>query len=507
MSKDQRVERESREPVERMRLRMVAVLALAVLGTGAVCFAWLLETRVVPERRAQVVGVPDVAVLTVEPREERVAVVGYGTVRPKHVIDIVPQVSGQITQVHPDLATGKIIPKGEVLFEVAAEVYEARVRQVEAEIRGLEATLARHDAEQASLDERITTVEEMVAIERSDYETSRDLYEQERVGTERDVDLVRQKYLRQKDVLTELKTRRDMVPHVRAETVARLEGAQAKLAQAKNDLEHTKILCPFKARVESVSAYRSQVVTAFFSIARLTDMEAFEINVGIDPRELRWLDPAVRPDSLTGGAEVDGPAVTVRWALHDHDYTWRGFVTRFERVDEVTRTARMVVEIREQDMGATESEGTGGQERRLSIGMYCRTELPGVALSEALLVPRHAVHEDRFVYVFEPAEDGSESGVLARREITPLRPLGDQVLVDYRGRASEEVCELRPGEMVVVSPLAKPVEGMRLRTRDTSVASVREWFRPRDQLVRFDPRGIGKVPLVSIGSAALSGVR
>jgi len=405
-------------------------------------------------------------------RLDQSPVIGHGTVRPKKQIDIVPQVNGKLVRVHHDLATGKIIPKGDLLFEIDATVYETRVRQVEAEIRGLEGDLARRDQESVNVAARIENAREMLAIEQRDYETSRQLYEEENVGTARAVDVALQKYLRQKDAVTELENHKAMIPHLRLQTQAQLDAARAKLEHAKQDLANTKIFCPFKARVEVVDANESQVVTAHFSIARLTDMEAFEISVGIDPRELRWLDESVQPGALEEGDEGPGPRVTVRWSLRGQEYTWLGDVTRFERVDEATRTARMVVEVRDVDMVATVSDGDEETGPALSIGMFCRTELPARPLPEALFVPRHAVYDNQWVYVFEPDPDAADAreGKLARRRVPMLRAIGDDVLVDYQGRNGTEVCELQPGEEVITSPLLKPVVGMRVRARGERVA-------------------------------------
>jgi multidrug efflux pump subunit AcrA (membrane-fusion protein) len=502
---------EHRPPSERARRLIGASLVVFTLLLAVTVFAWLVYTAPEPLRVADASFIPRVDVLTVTPTEADVPVVGYGTVRAKNQVDIVPQVSGQLVHVHRNLAVGKVIPKGELLFEVASDVYEARVKQVEAEIRGLDATLARHGQEGASLDERIGTLEKIVEIERRDYETVKELFEREGVGTERDVDMVFQKYLRQRDILHELRNRRDLIPHLQAETQARLDAARAKLAQAEQDLDNTKIRCPFKARVDVVGAYKSQVVTAFFTIARLTDMEAFEISVGIDPRELRWLDPTVRPEAIRGDATGVSPPVTVRWALHDQEYTWRGHVTRFERVDERTRTARMIVEVRDVDMIASVETGSTKSGPELAIGMYCKTELPAERLEGALLVPRHAVHPDghrSYVYVFKPDPEGGNSGEgrLVRREVPTLRPMGDSVLVDYTGRSGTEVCELRSGEYVVVSQLDKPIEGMRIglsksvETDQESVASQRNGMMDWNFMVG------GLEPVAAGGIASLSNI-
>lgn len=460
--------------VEKLRRSINTFLALGLLALGGGAMAWMVQTKPTPTVRTTFSSVLEVAVQTVHAEAQNAPIIGHGTVRPKNQINIVPQVSGKLVYAHPELAQGKVIPKGEVLFEIDPTVYESRVRQSEAEIRGLEATLERQKIDAVNLDERIANAEKLAAIDLRDYETGQRLYEVEKVGTQRDVDLVLQKYLRTNDALVELKSRRASMPAIQVETQAQLDASKARQVLARHDLESTKIRSPFEARVETIAAHEAQVVTAHFSIATLTDMEALEISVGIDPRELRWLDEMVRPAGLEREDRdaLAAPAVTVRWSLPDQEFTWTGHVTRFERVDELSRTARMVVEIRDVNMTAKVRSGSFDSVPTLSVGMYCRAELPANPLSEALLVPRHAIHDDRWVYVFEPDAQPSskETGRLGRREISMLRTIGDRVLVDYRDREGTEVCKLRAGEQVVVSQLTKPVVGMKIAMRPAEPA-------------------------------------
>lgn len=447
------------------------ILLVALVGFGTATMVVLIRTKPIPPTipgTAQPLGV---AVTQLHEQRAEIPVVGYGTVRPKNQVNIVPQVSGKLVYSHSALAQGNVIPAGELLFEIDPLIYDARVRQVQAEIRGLEASLQRHDQELANLDARIANAKKMLGIDEKDHLTSKQLYEVEKVGTQRDVDLLYQKYLRQNDVAVELENRRAMVPILKLETQAQLDASRARQKQAEHDLASTKILCPFEARVEQVGAHAAQVVTAHLSIATLTDMSAFELSVGIDPRELRWLNKAVRPEALDRAEAPDGPEVAVSWSLPGQVFTWRGYVTRFERVDEATRTAQLVVEVRDLDMVATLNAGSGDTLPSLSIGMHCRADLPAQPLDDALMVPRHAVHDQRWVYVFEPDPNDSSHGTLGRREVPLLRSLGDNVLVDYAGRTGNEPCDLSAGEFVVVSPLMRPVVGMKVVRRDDNLAA------------------------------------
>ncbi len=456
--------------MENFRRIMKALVALGSVAAGFAAMVWLIHTKPTPPH-SPASRIPDVAVMETRPQIAQEAVVGFGTVRPKEQISIVPQVSGKLVFAHEDLAQGKIIPEGDVLFEIDRTVYDSRVRQVEAEIRGFEAGLQLRDQEMVNLGRRIANVERMLAIDEQDYLTSKRLYEVDKVGTQRDVDLVYQKYLSRKDVLVELASRRATVPHLKDETQARLDASRASLQAAKYDLANTSIICPFEARVETVGARASQVVTAHLSIATITNMEAFEISVGIDPRDLHWLDDAIQPDALESNDGTATPEVAVTWSMPARELTWRGRVTRLERVDEATRTARMVVEIRGADMEARTATGDAAGPG-LSIGMHCRADLPARPLEGAILVPRHAIYDHRWVYVFEPGSPGSNVGRLGVREIPMLRAMGDDVLVDYSGRRGAEVCELQLGERVVVSPLTKPVVGMEVMQREPGLASL-----------------------------------
>jgi multidrug efflux pump subunit AcrA (membrane-fusion protein) len=414
------------------------------------------------------------------PRTAIIPVVGFGTVRPKNQVQIVPQVSGELVYSHIDLAEGKIIAKGALLFEMDPSVYQARVQQAEAEERALEAALARNDQEMANLDARVIIAQKMLAIDERDYLTSRHLLAQEGVGTQQGLDATHQKYLQRQSVLVQLQNQRATAPHLKQETQARLDAARARVLQAQHDLKNTKIFCPFSARVESVKAYQSQMVTAHLSIATLTDMEAFELPISVDPRELRWLARQVQPKALGRESGHQQPEVKIAWSAAGQEAQWRGHVARFERMDELTRTARMIVEIRGADMAGGRSTRSHYAAPVISIGMHCRAELPAEPLLDAVLIPWHAVHEDRWVYVFEPVAERANQGLgrLGRREVSILRLTGDEVLVDYRGREGPHRSQLKPGEQLVVSRLDDPVIGMQVALQETLDSAPTELDRP-----------------------------
>jgi hypothetical protein len=139
----------------------------------------------------------------------------------------------------------------------------------------------------------------------------------------------------------------------------------------------------------------------------------------------------------------------------------------------------MIVEVPNVEMGARHHTDGYHAAPNISIGMYCRVELPAEPLVDALLIPRQAIQDDRSVYVFEPESDADPKGAgrLERREVTLLRTVGDSALVGFSGLAPGETCELEPGDILVTSSLIEPIAGMRVmvqKGRNTAIAGREE---------------------------------
>ena len=468
--------------MERARRLINAAMTVAVVCGAGWFAAWLVASRPEPARSTEPVRVPEVLVRETCAGVFDAPVVGFGTVRPKNQIKVVPQVSGTLTDMHPDLAVGNVIRKDELLFEIDRRPYESQVLQVEADIRLLELELQRHEQERANLTQLLEDVaRRQLVLAETEYEREKELLA---TGATRqvEVDAAQQEYLQAKDKVLAYENKLSLIPTLVAETRARLEARQAQLADAQRNVEYTHIRCPFDARVDVVSAKKAQVVIANLAVAVLTDLEAFELAAVLDPSDLQWTERRAYARAM-GGDLGEPPEVSVVWTLHGHRYSWRGAVSRLEKHDEATRTAHLVIEIPNLLDEVVQEEAVG--KPQLSIGMFCKAEIPADPLQDALVVPRSAVQEDNVVYVFEPDVDSPDglNGRLAARRVPLLRTVGDDVLVDFAGRGEDDrlamsqssaICELRAGDLLIVSPLARSVVGMKLRLREAGVASVSE---------------------------------
>ena len=120
--------------------------------------------------------------------------------------------------------------------------------------------------------------------------------------------------------------------------------------------------------------------------------------------------------------------------------SWRGFLSRVEKYDPSTRSLYVVVSLPE--------GGAGDGTIRPQSGMFCRVEFSGLTAEHVVSVPRDLVRQDRRVAVLGPGDR------LQLKKVRILRWQGSEALVEEG---------LSEGDRLILSPLARAVEGMTLK--------------------------------------------
>ena len=380
------------------------LLVLLILGLGISIAAFLKYTRKAPARVEKEVVAPLVKVQPIHQQDIQMVVQGYGTVQPKVQAEVVPQVSGKVVAINPNFKNGGFVGAEETLITIDPRDYELAVQRADAEVARAEVELD---------------------IERAEAEVSRQEWEQLNPGKEPPSPLiVREPQIRQ------------------AQTG--LEAAKAQLATAELNLERTMVSLPFDGRVVSEAVDLGQYVTAGQSIGKIYSIEAVEIEVPLEDRELEWFDIPVNPVSLNGSSTVKtGSKVEVRSQFAGGNHTWQGCVVRTTgEIDKTSRLVSVVVEVPEPFKGANGRPP-------LVPGMFVELLIKGKTLEKAIPVPRDAIHEGNKVWVFE-------NGRLHIQQLDIVRADQDFVYT---------ISGLDDGAMIVLSSLDTVTEGMKVRSQ------------------------------------------
>lgn len=420
---------------------------LACLVFGAAGMRLLMNMRTPPERQVTEVRGKLVRVLPVSLQDVSLTVSGFGTVRAKTEWSVVPEVSGTVTQLSPQLRAGLHVEKDELLFEIDPRPYRLTIQRIRAQIKQLQKEIA------------------VLTQQRRNYQATLDIARENLTIAEeelrRDETLVRKGTISARDLDNRRQWRNEFVNAVQTamnnlaligpqieKTEAAIGVSRAELADAELKLHKTRLIAPFDGQVVSNTLDLGEFVQAGQKVAVLYDTTAVEIPITVPLGDLQWLStlsPEVlrraHRDPVSSASHL--PLATVQWQSGRDGFTWQGRVVRWEAgLDRNTRTMTLVVEVRDPWQAFRP-----GQHPPLQPGMFCQVEIAAQTVANAAVIPRVALHGGQTVFL-------AQDGVLATRRVHVLRLLRDQAII---------TAGLRPGDKVVVSPLTAPVVGMKLR--------------------------------------------
>ena len=218
-------------------------------------------------------------------------------------------------------------------------------------------------------------------------------------------------------------------------------GAEAGLERAQRDLERAEIVAPYPGRVRQKSVDIGQFIRVGDAVATIYAVDVAEVRLPLPDEQLAYLD---LPLSYRGGADQPAPRVTLRATFAGGTHEWQGRIVRTEgEIDPVSRMVHAVAEVLD--------PYAPGSRPPLAVGMYVEAEIAGRTARNVAVVPRAALRGSDRVLVVD-ADDR-----LSFREIDILRATTDAIYV--RGGLAD-------GDLVVVSPLDSPTEGMRVQLAD-----------------------------------------
>lgn len=381
-------------------LKIVApVMVLAIAGFGALALANMSSP---PETRRVEAAAPVVRVETVRLETTTLTIESQGTVQPRTVSQVVPEVPGRVVWVSQAFVEGGFFEPGQALLRLEAGDYEQAIVRARAEIAAARLRLAQEEAE--------------ARLARREWEA---LGEGE---------------------ASELTLRIPQLENAAASVAA----AEADLARAERDLQRTEIQAPYAGRVMAKSVDIGQYVNPGAPLGTVYAIDRAEVRLPLPDDDLAFLD---LPFAYRGGATESGPAVTLFADFGGRAHTWEGRIVRTEGVvDPETRMIPVIASIRN-----PYARGADPDRPPLTVGMFVRAEIEGIEASGVARLPRSVLTADGTIPVLDRDDR------LRMRPVTVLRTTRDEVIV------SDGLAE---GERVVLSNLAAPIDGMLLRVAE-----------------------------------------
>jgi RND family efflux transporter MFP subunit len=379
------------------RKTLLPIVVVTVAGLGAVTLLATSE-RLSPTQPEPVP--PSVRVLDVEPKPVRMVVHAQGTVLPRIETELVPEISGNVVWISPNLIAGGYFDADEPLLRVDDRDYRNAVERASANMSRAEAELEFSEFELA----RLETLETSDLVSRSALESA----------------------MREARV-----------------NVAQLRDARVALEQAERDLARTEIRAPFRGLVRSEQVDVGQFVNRGTAVASLYAVDYVEVRLPIADQQLAYLDLLLTP---RGQLDADSaPSVRLYADFAGREREWQGRLIRTEaEIDARSRMVQAVARVTAAD-GADASLPP-------PVGLFVQADIQGRSADNVVVLPRSAIRNENQVLVVD------DENRLRFRTVTLLRVYGDEAFINEGLNAGERVC-ISPLQAVVDGMRIFPIEG------------------------------------------------
>lgn len=377
------------------------ILPVIILAAGALAAFLMIKARRPVQPEERPEIIPVVRVLRVEATNHQYTVRAQGAVAPRTEINLVTQVPGKLVKIARSFANGGFFDEGEVLVEIEAKDFELAVTRAEAALAEAQVRWQREAAESA--------------VARQEWEG---------LG---------------KGEANPLLLR---VPQL-AEAKAGVAAAEANLELARLELERTQVKAPFAGRVWNKRVDVGQYLMKGEVVARVYAVDYAEVRLPLPLDDLAYVN---LPLEYRGENREETPRVVMRSKVGQETHEWEGRIVRTE--GEIDPKTRMMTAVARIENPYRRDERKNGRPP-LAVGMFVEAEIEGKTAGEVVIAPRAALRgNDRLMVV------DSESR-LRLRPVEIARLEEERVLI----RAG-----LKPGDLICVSPLDAPVDGMRVKT-------------------------------------------
>ncbi len=371
------------------------IIPVFILGIFLFLAATLMATAPVLEPSSVEKLATTVRVVEIQPKSVQLKVNSQGSVMPSTESQLIPEVSGKVSWMSPNLVAGGYFDDQEILIRVDDSDYKTKLDRAQANLTRAEAEQQHNEFEYR----RMQSLVKRNLVSRSQLENSLRAY---RVAE------------------------------------ASLQDATANFNQAEQDLARTQIRAPFAGLVRSENVDIGQFVSRGSPIATIYAGNQAEVRLPIADRQLAFLNI---PVNIRGEIPQEfQPEVTLTAQYAGQTLEWKGNIVRSEaEIDISSRMVQLVARV----------ESTSNPVP-LSIGLFVSAEIQGLAAKNVVVLPREALRNDNQVLVVD------DENRLRFRKIETLRLYQDDLLVQAGLEAGERVC-ISPLQTAIEGMVVNPV--------------------------------------------------
>lgn len=374
------------------------ILPIFVLLVGNTVAVMLFFSEPETQKRPQKKHIPIVEVQPLQQESYTLKIRSSGKVKARTETQLVTEIAGKVIKLSDAFTQGHRFKKNEILLQLEDSDYEYAL------------TIAQADVEKAKLN--LKEEENKAALANRDW----------------------QLLDRQDTQLSEMASRK---PHI-ANAKSALTAAEAKLAQAKKNLERTFIKAPYTGYVLERKIAIGQYIRAGEILGSIYADDQLEVHLPI----------SLTKNQLLSINKKNKPTVEYSITLGRKTQTWTGKVLRSSAaIDPDTNQLTLIASI-----------DTKKNKRNLKIGQFLRANISGKTYRNIYRIPRSALRKNQEVLLAVKKK-------VQVKAVDLLHVDGDQVIIkaDFPEQSN-----------LIITPMPLAKEGLAIKIKGAKKASAKD---------------------------------
>ncbi len=420
------------------------------VAAGVLLFITMVNNKKGPSRPELAEQPRSVYVVTAQPMTIIPRGLGYGYVQPSETWEALPEVSGKIIEIHPELKKGAFIAKGDLLVRIDPQSYDIAESRGVASVMNIDARLKELAQQKTNTQKLLNLERQKLKLTRQELERHNELY-RKGVISPSDLEKEEKNLLAQQTSVDSLVNTLQLIPSQETALLAQKQSDVSSLSERRLDIEKTVIRAPFDCRISEVHIELNQFAPTGTMLIKAVNISAVEIPVQLSPNEFsNLISPKVGEQSPLSATKLNmdairkliGISATVRVPLFSKKAEWQAtFMRTSESIDLNTGAITVYVAVDHPYEKVIPSERPP-----LVPNLYTEVELQGSPRENRFVIPVQSIHNG--VVHLVDAENR-----LTKKPVSVEMVMGDLAVIQ-KG--------LVAGSRVITTDLVPAIDGMLL---------------------------------------------
>ncbi|HMO14988.1 MAG TPA: HlyD family efflux transporter periplasmic adaptor subunit [Pirellulaceae bacterium] len=458
----QKIDSTPDQPIKLSKMITKTIISASILCVGFTIMIALGALRQDPADKPVVETTPLVRTFAAVEFFGQMELSVSGQVIPYRETKVAAQVAGVVASRSECAEVGTYVNANDILLTIDQENLLLDKQRLTAELLQSETLLRELESEKRGVEQDIQLAKEEVALLTADKERKTSLKGSVAQST---IEQAERSLINARKSLQSLENSLLLMHTRESRLQAGINVTKALLDRNEVDLARTNIRAPISGVVVSAPVQQGDMVTVGTVVATINDISRLEVQCNLRLDQLEWLleYSGIEAEALEDTHRLPRLPVEITTRQGPEAGIWQGELSRFEGVglDERTKTAPIRIDVK--NPATTTTRGLRTLVQNSLVNVRIKIETGGDRLAkEFLAFPATAVQPGNFVWVVE-------DGKLKRCNVKIVNQIGEDkekgmpalVVVLVNG-------ELKMGDRVVVSPVAQPIVGTRVRETDAS---------------------------------------